>query len=121
MWKYEQSTGVLRNSAGASIALGYSGAPGAKNDPSKQSIVKVGPIPRGNYHIGAPFDSASHGPYCLRLTPDPANEMFGRDGFLIHGDSIEHPGAASEGCIILPRFIRQQIFASHDYALVVAQ
>ena len=40
----------------------------------------------------------------MPLIPSPTNEMFGRSEFLIHGDSLEHPGAASEGCIILPRF-----------------
>lgn len=40
--------------------------------------------------------------------------MFGREGFLIHGDSIVHMGQASHGCIILPRSIREQIAASGD-------
>ena len=45
--------------------------------------------------------------------------MFGRDGFLIHGDSIVHTGQASQGCIILPRSIREQIAASEDDELEV--
>ena len=60
-----------------------------------------------------------HGPFVLRLTPAPTNEMFGRDGFLIHGDSIEHPGSASHGCIILPRAIREAIAKSDDDTLHV--
>ena len=51
-------------------------------------------------------------PFSLRLTPDPANDMCGRDGFLIHGDSIAHPGTASQGCIILNRLQREHIAAS---------
>jgi len=35
--------------------------------------------------------------------------MFGRRGFLIHGDSKLHPGTASKGCIILPRWARELI------------
>lgn len=119
MWKYEQATGALRNNGGARVAHGYSGSPAGKNDPTKQNIAKVGPIPRGSYTIGIPFNSSTHGPFCLRLTPAPTNEMFGRDGFLMHGDSIEHPGAASEGCIIMPRLIRESVASSRDSVLVV--
>jgi hypothetical protein len=45
--------------------------------------------------------------------------MFGRTGFLIHGDSLQHPGRASNGCIILPRPIRDRIAASGDDQLTV--
>jgi hypothetical protein len=45
--------------------------------------------------------------------------MFGRSGFLIHGDSIIRPGTASRGCIILAREIREQIAASGDADLEV--
>ena len=61
----------------------------------------------------------THGPYVLPLTPDPENLMYGRDGFLIHGDSITNPGSASEGCIILPRSARTMIAASGDNRLEV--
>lgn len=39
--------------------------------------------------------------------------------FRIHGDSIRAPGTASHGCIILPRAIRDRIWASGDRALQV--
>mgnify|MGYP001549603940 CR=1 FL=1 len=46
----------------------------------------------------------------LTLTdPDNGNEMFGRSGFLIHGDSKKRPGEASNGCIILPAEDRRAI------------
>jgi hypothetical protein len=45
--------------------------------------------------------------------------MFGRDGFLIHGDSVEHPGTASHGCIIMSRAIREAIAQSDDHELNV--
>ena len=121
MWTYHQKTGELCDAEGRHVATGYSGAPAGKNDPSKQDIPKVGPIPRGHYSIGAPFGSTTHGPYCLRLTPDPENEMHGRDGFLIHGDSAEHPEAASEGCIIMPRAVREQVWTSGDHRLLVVE
>ncbi len=45
--------------------------------------------------------------------------MFGRSGFLIHGDSVSHPGEASEGCIILDRNVRETIANDDDKYLVV--
>jgi hypothetical protein len=42
-----------------------------------------------------------------------------RTGFLIHGDSIEHPGTASHGCIIMPRAIREAIAQNDDHDLNV--
>lgn len=121
MWSYHQSSGALYDAAGLHIATGYSGAPAGKNDPTKQDIPKVGPIPRGLYTIGVPFASATHGPFAIHLTPGPGNEMHGRDGFLCHGDSKEHPGAASEGCIILQRAIREQVWSSGDHRLRVVE
>ena len=69
--------------------------------------------------VGAPEDNVTHGPYKLALTPDPANQMFGRSGFLMHGDILEHPGCASEGCIIMPRDVREKMWESEDHALAV--
>jgi len=55
----------------------------------------------------------------MRLTPDPANEMYGRGGFLIHGDNGRGNQSSSEGCIILNRNIRNQIGNSGDDVLRV--
>ena len=118
MWKYEQASGQLSRD-GANIVRGYSGAGEGKNNPEDQEIHNVGPLPRGSYTITAPHDTVTHGPYVLPLTPDPANEMFGRAGFLIHGDSVVSPGTASEGCLIFPRNIRERIWTSGDTALTV--
>ncbi len=117
-WTYEQKTGQLSRE-GANIIRGYSGAGEGKNNPADQEIHNVGPIPRGSYTISGPVDTVTHGPYVLPLTPDPANEMFGRSSFLIHGDSKVDPGNASEGCIIMPRNIRERIWASGDTDLMV--
>jgi len=54
------------------------------------------------------------GAYSIRLHPAQGNVMFGRARFLIHGDSAKHPGKASDGCIIMPLFIRHEIWASGD-------
>lgn len=122
MWTYKQSTGQLFDSAGTLIATGYSGFGADKNQPANQSVANLGPIPAGEYSIGDPEcvnAPGPHGPFVLRLTPAPTNNMFGRDGFLIHGDSVEHPGTASHGCIILPRVIREAIAQSDDSTLSV--
>jgi hypothetical protein len=76
-------------------------------------------LPRGLYTIEPPHDSPQVGPYAMSLIPDPANEMFGRSDFLIHGDSIEHPGQASHGCIILPRSVREKIWQSDVHTIEV--
>jgi hypothetical protein len=46
---------------------------------------------------------------------------YGRDGFMIHGDSIANPGTASEGCIVLRRNERQAIWESNDHVIEVVQ
>ena len=100
--------------------MGYSGRqPDGKNQPNKQSEHNIGPIPVGSYRIGPPIDTMTHGPFVMPLSPDPDNQMFGRDGFLIHGDSVVHPGTASEGCIILARDVRQKVWASADHTIHV--
>lgn len=116
-WTYKITTGEI--SRDDFSATGYSGQPDAKNDPTKCAIHNEGPIPQGHYTIGAPIDTKTHGPFVLPLTPDPENEMYGRAGFLIHGDSVVHPGTASEGCIIMPRDVREAIRESGDAELEV--
>lgn len=119
MWNYQQSTGKLSDLTGALVGIGYSGHESGKNNPAMQSHRGLGPIPCGVYIVGLPFDSPEHGPYCLRLTPQPENEMFGRSGFLMHGDSIVHPGMASLGCIIQLHATRQRVWESGDHLLEV--
>ena len=110
----------MSDAAGAVVcSSGYSGCDPGKNDPAYQTIPDVGPIPQGDYEIGSPENTEEHGPFVLPLTHNENNVMWGRSGFLIHGDSIEHPGQASKGCIILPRAVREQIAASGDNLLRV--
>lgn len=103
------------------MATGYSGAGSGKNAPTEENIRNVGPIPVGIYDIEAPIDSPTHGPYALPLMPSYENVMYGRSGFLIHGDSVERPGQASEGCIIMPKFARVAIWNSTDHVLQVVR
>jgi len=118
-WTYAQKTGELQQD-GKHVANGYSGAGNGKNNPAMQQVPNVGPIPQGDWTItGPPVNTHDHGPYVLTLKPAPATETFGRNGFLVHGDSIESPGCASHGCVIMPRPVREQVWNSGDHDLKV--
>jgi hypothetical protein len=119
MWTWDQSAGLLSR-AGKSWR-GYSGARNGKNKPSMQAAQGVGPIPRGRWTIVARKDSPNTGPCTLVLVPDAGTDTCGRSEFRIHGDSIANPGTASHGCIILPRVVRDLIWASGDRALEVVE
>lgn len=100
---YEREAGMF---SGA-VALGgcYAGMDIGKNNVAMQSVHDVGPLPAGVYTIGPlmihpPGDPLRHLGPCMMLTPDPANEMFGRSGFFIHLDNPAHPGFSSNGCIV---------------------
>ena len=118
-WTYAQKTGELLQ-GGECVATGYSGAGAGKNNPGMESVPNVGPIPRGDWTIvGPPFDTANHGPYVMRLRPTADTPTFGRSGFLLHGDSMDSPGCASQGCVIMPRSVREQVWKSGDRDLKV--
>lgn len=127
-WRYVQCTGKLYGADGALVASGYSGACDGtvagdhRNQVADESLEKIGPIPRGFYTIGPAFDDLhGKGPVVMRLAPDPGNQMFGRSGFMIHGDlAPPRAGQASEGCIILNRSAREAIAASPVRRLIVA-
>jgi hypothetical protein len=54
----------------------------------------------------------------MDLTP-VGHTALGRSQFLIHGDNVRHD--ASQGCIILPRDIRDQISNSRDNQINVVE
>ncbi len=119
MWTFVQQTGELLRD-GQHIEKGYSGCDEGKNNPSMQAVHDRGPIPQGEWKIvGPPINTPDHGPYVLRLTPAALTKTFGRGGFLMHGDSTEHPGCASKGCIIMSRATRERVWASRDTELAV--
>jgi Tlde1 domain len=119
MWTYAQKTGELLQN-GQRVGAGYSGLDNGKNNPSMQAVADLGPIPQGNWTIvGPPVNTTTHGPFVLRLEPADDTNLFGRSGFLMHGDSIENPGTASHGCIIMPRTVREQVWQSGDTSLQV--
>lgn len=103
MFIYQQSNGSLSEV----FALGYSGNGEGKNNPQLQDQHNVGPLPKGKWKMtvikddhGNMVDYKGKKAPVIRLTAEPETETFGRDGFLIHGDSISAPGTASDGCVI---------------------
>lgn len=119
-WTYHQSNRHLEYN-GKFVDYGYSGHGPGKDNPAMQSVPNLGPIPRGTYRIGPPFRHPHAGHYVMRLTPINGTNTFGRDGFLIHGESMAHPGEASNGCLIEGPDTRQKIWNSNDHILVVVQ
>jgi Protein of unknown function (DUF2778) len=106
---YHQSTGKLTLN-GKEIGSGYSGKGEGKNNPEKETVKRVGPLPRGAYNIGKPREWKGM-PNVFDLTPE-GHDAHGRTQFLIHGDSRRNPGTASEGCIILSPAVRKTIAES---------
>ena len=120
-WLYIQSTGELFDPNGVKVATGYAGHGIGKNNPAMQGIRNVGPIPCGEYRIGELIDKhPTAGPLAIRLEPLDESVMFGRSGFLAHGDSIVAPGTASNGCIIAPRTARLLVAGDKGGTLRVA-
>lgn len=121
MWKYSQSTGNLYKD-GKPVTKGYSGhgktlAEG-RNNPAMEDEVAKGPIPRGMWRIGKPYNSQRVGPFALPLEPIN-HDAHGRTAFRIHGDNKANN--ASHGCIILPRLVREAIWNSGDRLLEVVK
>lgn len=109
-YTFEQVTGDLLNETNTIDAHGYAGREAGKNNPDMQDVKGIGPLPRGWYTAQAPSDDPVVGKYAMRLIPDTSNEMFGRNSFFMHGDSTEHPGLASHGCIVMPRSVRENFW-----------
>jgi type VI secretion system (T6SS) effector TldE1-like protein len=123
-WIFEITTGKLYAPQGNCVAAGYSGGnlgkdPEGKDNPIDEPLKNIGPLPEGLYTLDVPLLQSHLGPFAIPLVPDPANDMFGRDGFYCHGDSLENPGCASEGCVILPRDVREAMWNSPDHQLRV--
>lgn len=126
-WIYKQSTGQLThvdpNGSSTNVGNGYAGHGQGVNNPAMQNVSGTGPLPQGSYSIGDQQDNRTGGgtnlPGSMRLTPNPSNNMFGRAGFLIHGDNSRGNRSASEGCMIFNRGIRNLIGNSGDNTLRV--
>lgn len=115
--KYIQATGhlYLVESDGTEelLFVGWAGRGLGKNNPEMQTVRSTGPLPVGLYRITGPENNPLTGPLSLRLTPDPETQMYGRDGFLIHGAASDPAkrGQESKGCIIASRATREKIIS----------
>src|SRR5947209_998453 len=103
------------------VGMGYSGHADGRNNPEKETIHNVGPIPHGLYRVGkpeccAPEPAGPHGPYVLPLSPN-GHDACGRSGFLMHGDNVHHD--ASQGCIIQLFTVREHVGTSTSNDLLV--
>ena len=112
MWTYHSDTGLIETPTGFKLGEAYSGNGAGLNNPKMENVPNHGPIPRGTWEIGAFFNDPEKGPVVCHLMPAEGTETFGRSGFMIHGDNAAYDHTASEGCIVVPRFIREQIAAS---------
>jgi len=119
-WIYEVNKNAFYHNGNFEFYGLYAGAPGYENNTKYECVRDKGPLPRGRYRIvGVPFKHKKAGPFTLRLEPLPGNNMCGRAGFLIHGDSSRHPGTASNGCIILAPHFRRVIWDSLDKEVII--
>ena len=126
MWIYEQKTGRLLQPDGKLLAVGYSGHAEGKNNPALQAHANLGPIPCGRFRMelitdgnGNMVDYEHKKAPVIRLIPQPGTQMFGRAGFLLHGDSIPAPGTASLGCVVENHAARMAVAFSPDKDLDV--
>jgi hypothetical protein len=98
------------------VGTGYSGTGDGRNNPAMENVENVGPIPTGEYRIGAVHNHTQLGPTVMNLDPIGHNAQ-GRTAFRIHGDNIGND--ASHGCVILNRDIRKRVAVSLDRILNV--
>jgi len=119
MWSYQSANGNLSHD-GTFVVAGYSGIGDGLNNPDMENVHNVGPIPRGLWTMSSFFDDpGGKGPIVCTLDPTADTNAFGRSGFMIHGDNASMNHTASNGCIILPHDVRQQISISGDTDLEV--
>ena len=118
-WTFQISSGAFLNLNNIEVAKGYAGHGQGLNNPAMCNVPDVGPLPPGKYKIGSHEDNPHVGKFAMRLTPDPGNDMYGRAGFFIHGDNPQMNHTASDGCIILPLPVRQDVANSGDDDLLV--
>jgi RHS repeat-associated protein len=126
-WIYYQSTGHLSqidpngmDMDAHVVATGYAGINQGLNNPAAQDQPFVGPLPQGTYYIGPQQDNGNL-LQSMVLTPDQANQMYGRDNFLIHGAHRNDQNNSSNGCIVVGRSTRDLIGNSGDNVLQVVQ
>lgn len=118
MLTYSQSFHTLRRDGVILSTTGHSGNGEGLNDPDKQCIHNVGPLPRGRYKIGKWINHPHLGPLSAPLIPQTDGSgslawLCGRGGFWIHGPDF------SEGCVVQIHDIRLALSNAGDEFLDV--
>ena len=119
-WLYKQSTGELYRD-GKLIETGYSGVLTNKNNPDREQVRGMGPIPRGTWKIGSA--GTSKGPLTITLI-HISGASYSRDmrTFMMHGEKLHGvAGFASEGCIIMGPATRLLVSKDHGAILEVVR
>lgn len=119
-WLYKQSTGELFRD-GKLIETGYSGVLTNKNNPDREQVRGMGPIPRGTWKIGSA--GTSKGPLTITLV-HISGASYSRDmrTFRMHGEKHHGvAGFASEGCIIMGPATRLLVSKDHGAILEVVR
>jgi hypothetical protein len=120
-WTFKIEEGKILEPLGSILSNGYAGHGVGVNNIFDEAIKDVGPIPEGFYHMGKWYDDPEKGKIVCHLIPFPETQTYGRGGFMIHGDSILHPGQASLGCLIAPYNTRFEMSQSEDQVLQVCR
>jgi Tlde1 domain len=118
MWTYVVNTGQMFHH-GELIGTGYSGHELGLNNSDLEEHSNVGPIPRGNYTVSPFYHDPVKGPMAAHLIAEHPENMFGRYGFMIHGDNGKLDHSASHGCIVISRIVRMFMALSGDTKLEV--
>jgi len=122
-WLFEITTGDFYSPQGQFVSRGYAGGnlgknPEGKDNPADEGLKNIGPLPEGFYTFGTPVEHSQLGAFAIPLIPDASNNMLGRGGFYLHGDT-PIPGNASEGCVVQPPTTRHAAWDSPDHRLQV--
>lgn len=126
-WKFSQQYGKIWDSTNTYLGTGYAGREQGKNNPGYENVKGIGPLPHGTWKPVEFFEShPTVGKDAVRLEPADDETLkrvlsYGRDpkSFFMHGDSSEHPGLASHGCIVQAKPIRLKFWAEKPLIDVV--
>jgi len=105
---YNQQSGRM-DCTGPGSGQGHSGRGPGYNNPEYNNVRDMGPLPKGCYIVGAPYDApGTTGPISRRLDPfTPDFPYSDRDAgsFRMHGGGED----SSSGCMIMPPSTRRAI------------
>ena len=107
---WHQAGGLMTDPDGREVAQGWAGNHEGKNNPAKQAVHDLGPLPQGLYKVGQ-WQDHPHLGHMVSHLEQIEGETYGRDGFFIHGASKdpEKLGQESKGCIVIPYQARLKV------------